>query len=201
MDTSTIVDILQVITGYFHKKDIPYVIVGGISVLTWGRIRTTEDIDIIVDHTQLNIEDFTRYLKNHEFFAEVEDFQGFSEEGHCSILKKGSLFRLDFVGKYSIDKEISLNEAKEVEYQGLTLLMDSPENLIAHKLKFAADFDIEDAIAVLIRVNKRIDIEKLLRHVERLKVKNQLFDIIRRIKETDENALATNILKLLENDS
>lgn len=201
MDSSTIVDILQAITGYFHNKDIPYVIVGGISVLTWGRIRSTEDIDIIVDHTQLNIDDFTRYLRKHDFFAEVEDFQGFNEKGHCSILKKGSLFRLDFVGKYSIDKEISLKEAKEVEYHGLTLLMDSPENLIAHKLKFAADFDIEDAIAVLTRVNKRIDIEKLLIHVERLRVKNRLLDIIRRIKEIDENALAVDLLKLLENGS
>ncbi|MHA1990882.1 MAG: hypothetical protein ACW981_07480 [Candidatus Hodarchaeales archaeon] len=36
--------------NYLNNNNINYVIVGGISVIAWGRSRTTEGIDIIIDH-------------------------------------------------------------------------------------------------------------------------------------------------------
>ena len=197
MDNSTINNILKELISYFETRKIPYVIVGGLSVLTWGRIRSTEDIDIIIDHTTLDLNDFVEYLKNNNYHAELNDFMGFKEGDHCTLLKKDSLFRIDLMGKHSVDHEISLKEAKEIEYQGIKLRIDSPESLIAHKLRFGAEFDIEDATAVIIRLNERLDIQKLVDHTVRLGVHKQLRDLIKRIHAQNENLLVQELLNLI----
>ena len=122
MDPSAITTILKLLSHYFQEESIPYVIVGGISVLTWGRTRSTEDIDVIVDHTRLNIDHFVKYLQEKGFFAEVEDFAGFKERSHCTIIKKDSLninstketkngnIALYIVSDGSIDFKKSLND-------------------------------------------------------------------------------------------
>jgi hypothetical protein len=97
MDTTAFFDILKTLTTYFSEQKIPYVIVGGISVITWGRIRATDDIDIIVDHNVLDIEHFVDYLQKNQFFAEMDDFDRFKEQGHCTVMEKESLVRVDFV--------------------------------------------------------------------------------------------------------
>jgi hypothetical protein len=142
-----------------------------------------------VDHNVLDIEHFVEYLQKNHFFAEIDDFAGFKEQGHCTVLEKESFVRVDFVGKYDLDKEITLKEAKEVEFRGMKLLVDSPECLIVHKIKFGADFDIEDAISVMVRLNTKINTQKLLEHARRLGVKTKLKEIINKIKEQSENAI------------
>ena len=42
--------IIQLLAKYMDEMGIDYVIVSGIAVIAWGRPRTTQDIDIIIDH-------------------------------------------------------------------------------------------------------------------------------------------------------
>jgi len=63
MDANSLINAIKSLCTYLNINNIDYVIVGGISVIAWGRTRTTEDIDIIINHTQLNIPDFVNYLK------------------------------------------------------------------------------------------------------------------------------------------
>lgn len=182
METSIIASILKILSDYFTKYSIPYVIVGGISVLTWGRTRTTEDVDIILDHKKLDISDFVKYLEENNFFAKIEDFEGLKEQGHCTAIHKDSLFRVDIIGTYTQDHEISITEAREVDYSGILLRIDSPENLIAHKLKFGAEFDIEDAVAVIVKMNNKLNYESLSKHASRLGVEDKLKELLTSIK-------------------
>ncbi len=184
MDSTTITSILRLLASYFDAENVPYSIVGGISVLTWGRSRTTEDIDVVIDHTELDIEHFVSFLKKNGFFAEASDFDGFKENSHCTIIHKKSLFRIDFVGVYNIDKRITINEARDIEFQGIKLKIDSPESLVAHKLVFGAHFDIEDAIAVLVRMKGRIDMIKLNQHAERLGVELELKKLLKTLSDS-----------------
>jgi hypothetical protein len=156
--------------------------VGGISVLAWGRSRTTDDIDIIIDHEKLNISDFVEYLKNKNFSADESDFTGFIHKDHCTIFYKDGLFRIDIIGIYNFDNKISVNEAIEMEFHGTNIKIDSPESLIAHKLNFGSQQDIEDAYSVLIRNKEKINNNKLKKHAERLNVLNKLEKLLKSIE-------------------
>jgi hypothetical protein len=59
---SVIIDFVQ----YFNNNEIPYVLIGGLAVNIWGRIRTTMDADFIINHSKLNLEDFIDYLQKRE---------------------------------------------------------------------------------------------------------------------------------------
>lgn len=125
MKENHIIESIKIICEYLNKNKINYVIVGGVSVIAWGRARTTEDIDFIIDHNKLTIEDFVNYL-NH----------------------KPGMFRMDIIGVYNHDNVLSIKNAVDVEFHDITIKIDSPESLVVHKLLFGSQQDLEDAFAV-----------------------------------------------------
>lgn len=180
MNSNSIVTALKLISQYLNEHSIPYVVVGGISVIAWGRSRTTEDIDIIIDHTKVKIEDFVSYLKEHDFLADTDDFLGFTSKDHCTFFFKDGLFRIDIIGIYNQDNRISINQSVPVEFYGIKINIDSPESLIAHKLQFGSDQDIEDAFAILTRLDNKLNKELLIWHAERLNVIKNLKELLKK---------------------
>lgn len=122
---------------------------GGISVIIHGRIRTTMNIDVILDQNKIDTSSFIDMLQENGFDANPNDFQGFEERMHVSIFHKETMFRIDFKGAYEEKDFISINEAIDVTYNGHPMKIDNPINLIVNKLLFGADFDLEDVISVL----------------------------------------------------
>lgn len=185
MDSNSIINIIKLLCTYFNDNEIDYVIVGGISVIAWGRTRTTEDIDIIMNHHQLNIEDFVTYLQKNNFFADTSDFEGFLTKDHCTIFYKEGLFRVDITGVYTPDNKISIKEARSAEFHGVNIKLDSPESLIAHKIVFGSQQDLEDASAIYTRLKQSINQEKMFEHAKRLHVQNKLKKLLDSIKNVD----------------
>lgn len=68
--TDPITEILTKLVHYFNKNKIDYVIVGGVAVLVLGRTRMTMDVDVIIDHKNLDRDSFIEYLI-------AEGFRGF----------------------------------------------------------------------------------------------------------------------------
>lgn len=182
MDSNSLINALKLISAYLTDKKIPYVIVGGISVIAWGRSRTTDDIDIILDHRKLNVTDFVSYLTENNFFADLEDFQGFNSQDHCTIFFKDGLFRIDIIGIYNQDNQISIDRAILIDFFGIKIRIDNPESLIAHKLLFGSDQDIEDAYAILVRLDNKINKDSLLWYAERLQVSNKLKKLLKNLE-------------------
>ncbi|KKL21222.1 hypothetical protein LCGC14_2447600 [marine sediment metagenome] len=66
---SIIVDFVN----YFNNNSIPYVLIGGLAVNIWGRIRTTMDADFIIDQSKLDIEEFLAYLQERKYEITSQD--------------------------------------------------------------------------------------------------------------------------------
>lgn len=62
MNGESLIKAISLLCQYLNSKAIPYVVVGGISVIAWGRTRTTEAIDLIIDHTSLDVQEFVHSL-------------------------------------------------------------------------------------------------------------------------------------------
>lgn len=172
------------ITQYMEEQQIPYVIVGGFAAAAWGRVRTTYDIDIIVDQKKMDIMKFVRLAKRNGLVTNKEDIeQAFKVQSHSSILSTGEfLFRIDLKGIYTYEDREAVTTAKTVHYKGARIRFCSPEILIAHKLKYGSERDLEDAFVVILAQKDKLDqayLENLCRNLDVIK---QLKDLMKKAK-------------------
>ncbi len=174
---------LKRLVKYFNSKQIPYVIVGGVSVLVLGRARFTMDIDIILDHTKLDREDFVNFLGKNNFDASLNDLEGLDEKSHCTFFYREGMFRIDIKGVYSNLEQESIDMAIEGIYNDIKLKIDNPVNIVLFKLKFGSEQDYEDALAVFIRNKERMDIEFLKEKSKKMNISKQLDSFIIEIED------------------
>ncbi|MCG3257558.1 MAG: nucleotidyltransferase [Candidatus Heimdallarchaeota archaeon] len=181
---------LKRLISYFDSKSISYVIVGGVAVIVSGRTRMTNDVDIILNHEEIQREDFVRYLVKEGFDANLGDFDGFDEESHCSIFFKEGMFRIDIKGTYSdLDTE-SIEMATDEIFNGIPVKINHPINTILFKLKFGSEQDYEDALAVYVRNKEKIDHNFLAKKASKMKIKKELDSFIDEVNSylMDENS-------------
>ena len=165
---------LKRLVTYFDTRKIPYVVVGGVSVFILGRSRLTMDIDIILDHTRIDRKDFITYLQKNNFDATLDDLIGFDEKSHCSFFYKKGMFRIDIKGAYSELERESIKMAITGIYNDIKLKIDNPMNLILFKLKYGSEQDYEDALAVYIRNQEKIDHEFMEEKAKKINIKEKL---------------------------
>lgn len=173
---------LKVLVEYFNSRNVPYVIVGGVSVLILGRSRLTMDIDIIVDHTKLDREDFVNFLKSNNFDATLKDFEGFDEQTHCSIFYKDGMFRIDIKGVYTALERESIDKSIVGLYDGISIKIDNPQNIVLFKLKYGSEQDYEDALAVYIRNMEIINKEELKEKAKEMSVSDKLESFLNEVE-------------------
>ena len=174
-----ILQILQDLDQYFTKHQTPHVIVGGVVVNILGRNRTTNDVDVIVDHRSLDIPIFVNFFTKKGYsITEYELQEGFKEQSNITIFYKS--FHIDLVGVYRNSQQTQIQQGKKLNLYGLQLKFDSPETLIANKLYFGSIQDLEDALSIFIRND--LDHRKLRKFTEELGV-SQLLVILKRMSE------------------
>jgi len=160
------VKIILGLTNVFEKLKIPYVIVGGFSVMILGRIRTTLDLDVLIKHQGIDRIALTKELNEVGFDLNINDLKTLDEELHVTFFFSQNMFRIDLKGNYSPDVTTSIDEAISIELEGKDVKIDLPENLIINKLIFGSETDYEDAIAVMSKCEKEIDINRLTMKAE-----------------------------------
>lgn len=175
-------DILISISKYLNENNVPHVVVGGWAAIAWGRQRTTFDIDLIIDHNKIDLSSFVRFLKKIDMLIEREDIEiAIKEKSHSSIIysPKPSL-RVNLKGVYTIEDKEAILTSKKINITNTTINICSPENLIAHKLKFGSDRYIEDALIVFLvqKSEKNIDLRYLTELCEKLSVSDKLKELV-----------------------
>ena len=157
-------EMLLCVSKYFNSNKIPYAVVGGFSAIVWGRGRSTYDIDIIIDNKNLNIKEFVSFLRSNKLSTSVFDLQeAFKELSHATIhTTDSSIYRIDLRGIYSsLDRE-TIETSRKIVFKGQKIQFGSPETLIAHKLHYGSDRDIEDALVVFIAQERLLDLDYLV---------------------------------------
>lgn len=166
--------IVKTIHEYCTSHNVPYVIVGGFSVLVFGRSRMTMDIDVIIDHKKLNYDDFVKHFKNQGFDINRSDLEALDEQIHGSFFEKDTMYRIDIKGVYSENERQSIEQAVLANFNGIEAVFDNPNQLIVHKLKFGSEQDYEDAVAVFYRSKSLIDLQLLSEFAKNLGMESEL---------------------------
>lgn len=153
------------------KQKIQYAIVGGIAVSTWGNVRTTRDIDIIILIKIEDINKFTDELKKNDFSISKDDFiLGMKENTHITVFDNLSEYHIDILVANKESHFLTLKNSVAIDFFGIKINFASPEDTIANKLLFGSEQDIKDAIGIYIRQEENLNNEYLIKICKKLSV-------------------------------
>jgi len=147
----------------FKKKRVKYVIVGGIAANLLGFVRSTADLDILVEMTDTNLEKIIKILMKKKYRVKIpvdpmdivddkirKDWIKNKNMKALNFYKKDSLEEIDIVFGSPVSFQEAKKTAKRVRIDDLTIPVISIDNLI--KMKKASGRDID-----------KIDIQELKR--------------------------------------
>jgi len=125
-----------------NQLKIKYVVVGGVAAIFKGRIRSTTDLDIIIERDLDKLNHFFDLLARNEFDILREQINYALDEGYnISIFDKKSFMRLDLkIAKTSDEQEV-LEQAQIEEYAGLKIRIASIEQILYGKILFIGVID------------------------------------------------------------
>ncbi|MFQ5975849.1 MAG: DUF6036 family nucleotidyltransferase [Candidatus Hydrothermarchaeales archaeon] len=154
----TLEELVKDITKILEEQKIEYVIVGGVAVAGWGNIRTTRDVDIIINLKEKQIKPLESALKKEELDATEDEIkEALREKTHFTIFDKKSEYHIDAKGYYTEKEKRSLETKKAVKLWGKKIYIASPEDIIANKLVFGSQQDIKDAEGILVRQTEKLN--------------------------------------------
>lgn len=158
----TMREILALVCGYLNKQRIGYVLVGGIAVSIHGIPRSTIDADLILSLEEKALPGMILFLKKNGFRASLEDArEAFADGSHFSAEDTLSHLRLDIKGICNEMDRNAYERRIRFRFNGVGMMIESPEDLIAAKLHFGSEQDQRDAEGVFISKSGKLDLEYL----------------------------------------
>ena len=82
-------DKIPVLINTLNKYNVDYIIIGGYAIILHGYLRATEDIDIILKMTELNVQNFQKALSEVYDDNDIKEIN-FSELSNYSVIRYGT---------------------------------------------------------------------------------------------------------------
>ena len=135
-------NILQRIENIFKSVDLKYIIVGGVTIIHYGHVRTTTDIGLILENKPSEFGKFINILKKNDFdVMEDQFFQGIKEGTNITIFDNKSYFRLDLKIANNNRENILLDKAIMKELFDSNLLIPSLEDVLVGKILYIGNIE------------------------------------------------------------
>lgn len=141
---------------------VPYVVVGGVAVMAWGRPRATRDIDVLVDLSEDDVEAFVAAVEGEGFSVDRHALEmAFKDPAHVTVFDEDSEVHVDLnLARSPLERE-EVAAAVTLEFEMGKLRVAPPEEVIPWKLKYGTPRDLEDAESVYVRQQGKLDVEHL----------------------------------------
>ncbi len=154
---------LERILRLLKKMDLPHALIGGWAVITWGFLRASDDLDLMME---LPVSRRKELLDALSADYKAEWREGGQDDPIPGLIRADPRqeggFPVDFlIARSRADRE-TLSRAVEVTAEGVTIPVVRPEDLIAMKLEAGGGQDYEDARRLLSILNGKLD-ENLLK--------------------------------------
>lgn len=155
-------EFFELVIHCLEKARIQYVVVGGIASIVWGRPRTTNDVDVIIKAPETKILSLADLLEKNGFVYGTRDISiAIEEKAIATILHEDFPYKIDIQGVYEPLDERALSNRLSLRVFNSEAYIEKPEDLIIAKLRYGSTMDFEDAKAILIRQNEKLDLEYL----------------------------------------
>ena len=163
----------------FEELKISYYITSGVAAIAYGEPRTTQDLDLVVAISPLDIDRLSEALTLCGFYVPGVDDVKSGRMRTLQITDIESISRADLMipGTDEFDR-LKFERRRVIEFEGTALYFASPEDVILNKLRWRQQSGSEkqwrDVLGVLKVQTETLDYRYLVEWAERLKLADAL---------------------------
>ena len=166
------------IAKLFLENDIPYMLIGGYSMVLHGCPRFTEDLDITLG---VDIDAFDKILNvvSNDFRTLVANPKEFAEKTNVLLLESVNTgIRIDLVFSFIDFERQAIEKAETVIINNIPIKNVNIENLLVYKMLAGRERDKEDVINLLNLRYEKIDKEQVSEKIKELSLvlQNDVYD-------------------------
>ena len=162
-----------------ERAEIPYMVTGSLASSAHGRIRASEDFDIVIAPSRSQLRTFVAAFPDDQYYADEEDaFESFKHTLQFNIIDFATTWKADLI--FRKNREFSRVEFDRRQVHvigGARVHVASPEDILIAKLEWAkmgeSERQIEDAAGVIERQGPRLDRSYVEYWVEELSLRKQ----------------------------
>lgn len=135
-DKNLFIETLEWVCEKLESAGIPYMITGGSAVGFWGYIRTTMDIDIVIQIYGKQINTFLQDIEK-EAYVDIEEAKSsILNRSMFNIILNNTCFKVDIIplddkNDYELEK---FKRRIKIKFHNRDIFVTSPEDLIISKL-------------------------------------------------------------------
>lgn len=163
-------------------KSTSYCLVGALAVNAWGRIRATNDIDLLVLADVPARTELIDALCAHEFRID-ETWLEHNPMARDVVMRlthrSYPTIPLDLLFANDRQSQSALARRQALQLLGVSLYVCSPEDLILLKLKAGRPHDFEDALGIIKNPHVCVDLDYLWSWADRLGLQSELSYVLR----------------------
>lgn len=147
---------LKQVTAFLKREHIPYMLIGGMANMVWGKPRLTQDLDLCLLCRDENTPGFIEKLKKKFKLLPADPASFLKQTGVLPAMDDNGI-RIDFIFARLPYEENAVKRAKIVEFGKLSVKVCTIEDLIIHKIISKRPIDLEDVRWIINRQWYRLD--------------------------------------------
>ncbi len=133
-------EVLRIVIGRLESADLRYMVTGSIAANFYTTPRLTRDIDLVIELDEKDIEKF-HSLFSSDFYIDQESIKNaLYERGNFNIIHTEGIVKVDFIVRKETEyRRLEFERRRTIEFEGISLCVTSPEDLVLSKLYWAKD--------------------------------------------------------------
>ncbi len=179
-DKNIFIETLEWICQKLESAGIPYMITGGSAVGFWGHIRTTMDIDIVIQIHSIQVDSFLKSIEGAAYVDINEAKRAISSGQMFNIILNETCFKIDIAvlnGKdgYEIEK---FRRRIKMKFMEREIFVIGPEDLIISKLLWSksagsSERQLKDSESIYKLNYDNLDLGYIKKWVEILEIEDE----------------------------
>lgn len=158
---SALDDVLAAVAAAMHESASRWYLFGAQAATLWGRPRLTADVDITAEIPMERLDKFLEVMNRQGFTLRFDDREFLNRTRVFPFLHDRTGIPLDVVSAGPGLEEEFLDRAINVQVEGTTVPVISPEDLIVTKVLAGRSKDIEDVRGVLRERAESLDMSRI----------------------------------------
>ena len=170
------------LTSALDEAGISHMLTGSFAGAYYGAQRATQDIDLVIEASDVQLRTFVQSLPHDEYYADVEAaLEAHKQESLFNIIDLKTGWKVDLIIRKSraFSRE-EFRRRREVNIEGLRLFAASAEDVVISKLEWSkraqSRRQIEDVAAILRARGETLDTLYLDKWVRELYLQEQWDD-------------------------